>query len=292
MSNSCNPIDCSLPASSVHGTFQARVLEWVAIPFSRGSFPPRYWTQVSCIEADSLLNELRGKPYDLMDVGNLICGSSAFSKSSLNIWKFTVHVLLKPGLEDFEHDLASMWNECNCAVVWIFFGIAFFGFGMKTGLSSVVYQSECEVSWSGVLVQVHVLAHVRLPMYMMAPSYFQSPRGVWSEKMKSATGSVYRFSVLWSKESRSHWNSVHCTKTENQKQEFSKASLCTCIILPMCWPPCETGIIRSSSGWEVSGREIVKMVFLEKSLVLSSRPLLPWVVVWPTVAPFPTPSIL
>ena len=39
---------------------------------------------------------------DLTDVGNLISGSSAFSKSSLNIWKFTVHVLLKPGLENFE----------------------------------------------------------------------------------------------------------------------------------------------------------------------------------------------
>ena len=40
---------------------------------------------------------------DPEDVGNLISGSSAFSKSSLNIWKFTVHVLLKPGLENFEH---------------------------------------------------------------------------------------------------------------------------------------------------------------------------------------------
>ena len=40
---------------------------------------------------------------DPVDVGNLISGSSAFSKSSLNIWKFMVHVLLKPGLEDFEH---------------------------------------------------------------------------------------------------------------------------------------------------------------------------------------------
>ena len=48
-----------------------------------------------------------------------------FSKSSLNIWKFTVHVLLKPGLENFEHYFASMWDECNCAVVWTFFGIAF-----------------------------------------------------------------------------------------------------------------------------------------------------------------------
>ena len=46
--------------------------------------------------------------YDSMDVGNLISDSSAFSKSSLYTWNFTVHILLKPGLEDFEHDLVSM----------------------------------------------------------------------------------------------------------------------------------------------------------------------------------------
>ena len=45
---------------------------------------------------------------DPADVGNLISGSSAFSKTSLNIWKFTVHVLLKPGLESFEHYFTSM----------------------------------------------------------------------------------------------------------------------------------------------------------------------------------------
>ena len=45
---------------------------------------------------------------DPADVGNLISGSSAFSKSSLNIWKFTVHVLLKPDLENFEHYLTSV----------------------------------------------------------------------------------------------------------------------------------------------------------------------------------------
>ena len=50
---------------------------------------------------------------------------SAFSKSSLYLWKFSGHELLKPGLENFEHYLASVWNECNCAVVWTFFGVAF-----------------------------------------------------------------------------------------------------------------------------------------------------------------------
>ena len=61
-----------------------------------------------------------------MDVSNLISISSAFSKSSLNIWKFIIHVLLKPGLENFEHYFISVWDECNIAVVWAFFGIAFF----------------------------------------------------------------------------------------------------------------------------------------------------------------------
>ena len=64
---------------------------------------------------------------DPTDVGNLISGFSSFSKSSLNIWKFTVHILLKSRLENVERYFASTWDECNCVVVWTFFGIAFLG---------------------------------------------------------------------------------------------------------------------------------------------------------------------
>ena len=71
---------------------------------------------------------------DPEDVGNLMSGSSAFSKTSLNIRKFTVHILLKPGLENFEHFFTSMWDECNCVVVWAFLALPFFGIGMKTDL--------------------------------------------------------------------------------------------------------------------------------------------------------------
>ena len=72
---------------------------------------------------------------DPVDVGNLISGFSAFSKSSLNTWKFMVHILLKPGLENFEHYFTSMWDECNCMVVWEHsLALAFFGIGMKTDL--------------------------------------------------------------------------------------------------------------------------------------------------------------
>ena len=55
--------------------------------------------------------------YDLVNVGNMISGSSAFSKPSLNIWKFSVHVMLKPSLEDFEHNLTSMGDKCNCPLI-------------------------------------------------------------------------------------------------------------------------------------------------------------------------------
>ena len=53
---------------------------------------------------------------DVADVGNLISASSAFLKSSLNIWKFMVHILLKPSLENFEHYFASLWEMS--AIVW------------------------------------------------------------------------------------------------------------------------------------------------------------------------------
>ena len=54
---------------------------------------------------------------DTTDIGNLISGSSAFSKPSLNIWKFSVHVMLKRSLENFKHNLSSMGDECNCPMV-------------------------------------------------------------------------------------------------------------------------------------------------------------------------------
>ena len=69
---------------------------------------------VNKAEVDVLL-ELSCFFDDPTNVDNLISGSSAFFKSNLNIWKFTVHILLKPGLENFEHFFASVLDECNCA---------------------------------------------------------------------------------------------------------------------------------------------------------------------------------
>ena len=117
----------SLPAYR----FLKRQVRWSGIPISFQNFLPflvihtvKGFGIVNKAEIDVFL-ELSCFFNDPVDVGNLISGSSAFSKTSLNIWKSTVHVLLKPGLENFEHYFASMWDEYNCVVVWAFFGIAF-----------------------------------------------------------------------------------------------------------------------------------------------------------------------
>ena len=80
----------------------------------------------------------------------LAIGSSVFSKSSLNIWKFLVHVLLKPGLENFEHYFASMWDESNCAVVWTFFAIIFLWDWDENTFSSPVASAEFS-KFAGIL---------------------------------------------------------------------------------------------------------------------------------------------
>ena len=96
-----------------------------------------------CLELSCFFN-------DPEDVGNLISRSSTFSKTSLNFWKFTVHILLKPGLENFEHHFASLWDECNCAVVWMIFGIAFLWKEWKLTFSSPVTTAEFS-KFAGIL---------------------------------------------------------------------------------------------------------------------------------------------
>ena len=89
-----------------------RQVKWSGIPISLRIFQfvvihiVKGFSAVNKAEADVFL-ELSCFLNDTMDVGNLISGSSAFSKSSLNIWNFLVHVLLKPNLENFEHYFAS-----------------------------------------------------------------------------------------------------------------------------------------------------------------------------------------
>ena len=101
--------------------FLRRQVRWSGIPISFRIFQfvvihiVKGFCMVNKAEVDVFM-ELSCFFDDPADVGNLISGSSDFSKSSFNIWKFMVHVLLNPGLENFEHYFASVWDECSCAV--------------------------------------------------------------------------------------------------------------------------------------------------------------------------------
>ena len=116
--------------------FLRRQVRWSGIPISQ-NFPQ--FVVIHTVKGFSVVNEAEVDVfqefsfffYDPVDVGNLISGSSAFSKSSLYIWKFSVHMLLTPSLKDFEHYFASMWNKCSCAVFEHSLALSFFGVGMK-----------------------------------------------------------------------------------------------------------------------------------------------------------------
>ena len=129
------PVHCSMSDSNccfltcIQLSQEAGKVAWYSHCFQ--NFPQfvvihtvKVFSIVNEAEVDVLL-EFFSFFYDPADIGNMISGSSAFSKSSLTIWKFMVHILLKPCLENFEHYFTSVSDECNCAVVWTFFGFAF-----------------------------------------------------------------------------------------------------------------------------------------------------------------------
>ena len=121
------PVCCSICSSTccflTAYRFLRRQVRWSGIPISFRIFHSLLWSTqskalVNKAEIDVFL-ELSCFFDDPTDVGNVISGSLAFSKSSLNIWKFTVHILLKPGLENFEHYFACMWDEGNSLnILW------------------------------------------------------------------------------------------------------------------------------------------------------------------------------
>ena len=100
---------------------------------------------VNKAEIDVFFLELSCFFDDPSDVGILISGSSAFCKTSLNSWKFMVHVLLKPGLENFEHHFTNVWDECNQAKSGIFLG-----WGYRCHSSGTDRELETELCVGGV----------------------------------------------------------------------------------------------------------------------------------------------
>ena len=133
---SLEPVHCCISVSNscfltcIHASQETSEMVWYSHLFKNlpqfvvmhtvKDFCISQWSRSSCFSGILL-------PffYDPSYFGNLISDSSAYSKSCLNIWKFLVHVLLKPSMENFEHYFASMWNEYNYAVAWTFFDTVF-----------------------------------------------------------------------------------------------------------------------------------------------------------------------
>ena len=120
--------------------FLRRQTRWSGIPISFKNISQS--VVIHTVKSFSIVNEAEVDVflefscflYDPTNVGNLISGSSAFSKSSLYIWKFLVHMVLKPSLKDFEHYLTRMLKECSYTVIWTSLALPFFGTEMKTDL--------------------------------------------------------------------------------------------------------------------------------------------------------------
>ena len=110
--------------------FLRRQVTWSGIPISWRIFQ---FVVIHTVKGFGIVNKAEVDVFlklfcffcDPTGVVNLTSGFSAFSKSSLNIWKLSVHIMLKPDLENFEHYFASVWDECCCVVVCTFFGISF-----------------------------------------------------------------------------------------------------------------------------------------------------------------------
>ena len=107
-------------ASSPAYRFPRRYVRWSGIPISLRIF---HFVVVHIVKGFDIVNKAEVDVF--LELSHFFDDPTDV-KSSLNIWKFTVHVLLKPGLENFEHYFTSVGDECNCVVVWAFFGIAFF----------------------------------------------------------------------------------------------------------------------------------------------------------------------
>ena len=142
-----------------------RQVRWSGIPISK-NFPQ--FLVIHTVKSFRIFNKtevdvsLEASCFfdDPTDVGNLISGSSAFSKTSLNIWKFTVHVLLQPGLENFEHYFTSVWWVQLRSSLSIFWHCLSLGLECTLTFSSPVATAEFSKFadlLSGTLSQYHLL---------------------------------------------------------------------------------------------------------------------------------------
>ena len=132
MNQSVVPYRVLTVASGPTYRFLRRQLRWSGIPISLRAFQ---FIMVHTVKGFDIVDETEVNVflefpsflYDPVNIGNLISGSSSFSKASFYIRKFLVHIMLKPSMQDFKHYHTSMGDECNCLMVSTFFSTTLLG---------------------------------------------------------------------------------------------------------------------------------------------------------------------
>ena len=128
--------------------------------------------------------------------GNIISGSSSFSKSSLDIWKFLVHIMLNPSMQDFKHNLNSMGDAYNCPVVSTFFRLPFLGIGMRIDL----------VQSCGHCLVFQICWHIECSTLMASSlRVLNSSTGILSHTLALLTAVLPKAHLTFSRMSGSRW---------------------------------------------------------------------------------------
>ena len=182
-------IHCSLSDSAVSWPsyiFLRRQVRWPGIPISLRIFHSLLWSH----KYFSIVNKTEGFLeflfffYDTTDIDNWVSGFSVFSKSSWYIWKFSVHILLKPSLKDFEHYLASMWDESYVQYFEHSLAVLFFGIGIKTNLfQSCVQCWIFQVCWH---IECNTLTAPTFRIWNSSPGYPSLPVALFTVMLPKA----------------------------------------------------------------------------------------------------------
>ena len=128
--------------------FHRRQVRWSCILISLRIFQ---FVMIHTVKSFSIVNDvddfLNSLAYSMIQ--RMVAGSFAFSKYILNISKFLVHIVLKPTMENFEYYFASVWDECNCVLIWTFFVITFLWDGFPS--CSAGKESACNAGDLGLI---------------------------------------------------------------------------------------------------------------------------------------------
>ena len=196
--------------------------------------------------------------YDPMNVGNLTSGFSHFFESSFKIWKFSVHILLMPGFEDFACYFASVWDKYNFVVVWTFFGIAFLwdwneNWPFPVLCSLLVFQICWHIKCGTLTASSFRIwnSSAGIPLSPLALFLVILPKTHWTSNSKMSTWVIAPSCLYGSLRSFSYSSSVYSCYLFSTSSAYVRSTLFLSFIVPIF-------------AWNFS---FISLIFLKKLLI-------------------------